>query len=162
MPARLHRGFTLLELVLVLMLLALVLAAAAPSLGGWNRGQRLENTAERILSAARFARSEAISKAVPHRLEIDATAGIFRVTRLEAQTWVPAGGQFGRDVALSEGMGLELVRQDESGTPAIDFYPNGRISPATIEIWADWGEVVTLQSTAAAESLRMVRDRGGA
>ena len=156
-----HHGFTLLELVLVLMVLALVLAAAAPSLAGWNRGQRLQNSADRLLSAARWARSEAIATAMPHQLEINASAGIYRVSRREGQEWVPAPGEFGRDMAVPAGLSMELSREDQSMTPAIDFYPNGRISPATIELSADWGEVIVIASAGAAQPLRIVPPNGG-
>src|SRR5688500_8144212 len=143
------------------MVLALVLAAAAPSLGGWNRGQRLQNAADGLLSAARWARSEAIATAMPHQLEINEGAGTYRVSRLEGQDWVPAPGEFGRDKELAAGLSMELTREDDSLTPAIDFYPNGRISPATIEISADWGEVVTIASAGAAQPLRTVTADGG-
>lgn len=160
-PVLRHRAFTLLELVIVLMVLALIMAAAAPSLGGWNRGQRLQNAAERILSAGRWARSEAIATAMPHQLEINAGAGTYRVTRRDGQQWVPAPGEFGRDTTLPAGLSFELTREDLSGLPAIDFYPNGRISPATIELSAEWGEVMILHSAGAAQSLRLVEADGG-
>lgn len=162
MPTNLgHRGFTILELVIVLMLMAIVLAAVAPSLTGWNRGQRLDNAAGRLLAASRFARSEAISAAAPHRLEIDALGGSYRVTRLEAQSYMPVAGEFGRNAILPEAMVINIARQDESGASVIEFYANGRLTPATVTLTADWGESLTLASTAAAESFRVVRPDGG-
>ena len=154
-----HRGFTLLELVVVLMLMAIVLAAAVPSLRGWNRGQRLDNAAEQFLSAARWARSEAISTAAVHRLEV--AGNIYQVLRLEGETYVPVAGEFGHDTLLPEGFYIDLVRQDESGASIIEFYPNGRLTPATVTITADWGESAIIASSAAAESFRLVRDDGG-
>ena len=158
---RRHHGFTLLELVLVLMVLALVLAAAAPSLAGWNRGQRLQNAASSLLSASRWARSQAIVSAMPHQLEVNADAGTYRVSRLNGQQWEPVPGEFGRDIALPEGLSIDMRREDETVLPAIDFHPNGRVSPATIELSAEWGEVITIGSTGAAQSLRILTPTGG-
>src|SRR5688500_19015861 len=112
-----HRGFTLLELVLVLMVLAVVLAAAAPSLSGWNRGQKLQNAADAVLSAALWARAEAVATATPHRLEVDPMTGVYRVTRRDGEEWVASAGEFARDTTLSSGLSIEIVRQDETGTP---------------------------------------------
>lgn len=156
-----HRAFTLLELVIVLMLMAIVLATVAPSLTGWNRGQRLDNAAERLLAASRFARSEAISAAAPHRLEIDALGGSYRVTRLEGGGYVPVPGEFGRYAILPERIVIDIARQDLSGASVIEFHANGRLTPATVTLTADWGETLTLASTAAAESFRVMRPDGG-
>lgn len=153
-----RRGFTLLELVMVLMLIAIVLAAAAPSLRGWNRGQRLDNAAQQLLSATRWARSQAIATASPHRIEF--TGSGWNVTRLDAGSYVPATGEFALETLLPEGFYLDCVRQDESGAAVIDFHPNGRLTPATLTITAEWGESAVIASTAAAESFRLTEPGG--
>jgi Tfp pilus assembly protein FimT len=142
--------------VLVLMLAALLLAAVAPNLGGFNRGRRVENTADQFLSAARWARSEAITQAMPHRLELDSGIPGWRVMRFDGTAWDLVPGEFGREQALLPGLMIELERPD-GVLDAIEFYPNGRTTPATVRISADWGGEVILQSSGAAEALRRVR-----
>ena len=156
-----RRAFTLLELVMVLMLMAIVVAAAAPSLRGWNRGQRLDNAAEQFLSAARWARTQAISTAAPHSIEINSAAGSYRVVRTDGGANAPAAGEFGREMILPPNFLIDITRQDESGASVIEFFPNGRLTPATIFITSDWGEQVTIASTASAESFRRIRAEGG-
>ena len=156
-----RRAFTLLELVMVLMLVAIVVAAAAPSLRGWNRGQRLDNAAEQFISATRWARTQAISTAAPHAVEINGAAGRYRVVRLDGEGTAPAAGEFGRDMMLPANFLIDVIRQDESGASAIEFHPNGRLTPATVLITADWGERATIASTASAESFRRIRTEGG-
>jgi len=93
---------------------------------------------------------------VPHRLEIDPMNALYRVTCLEGETWVPVTGEQGRDTLLPPGLDFELLRQDGAMVDAIDFHPNGRISPATLTLSAEWGEVVTLEAAGAADTLRRV------
>lgn len=158
MPHRLlhPRGFTLIELVLVLMLMSLLLLAAAPSLTGWNRARRLDAASDGLLSAARWARAEAIVTAVPHRLEVDTGAGSYRVTRRDTDVFGPVTGEFGRDTILPPGVTVELSTPEGVSLTALEFYPNGRGTPARIYLVSEAGGEVILRSGGAADPLRRV------
>lgn len=133
-----HRGFTLLELVLVLVIAATALAMAAPSLRGWRRGAALRSSMDQVQMLTRLARSEAIAKGKVHRLEfsenmefqlkmLDRHAvvqggtgqgltpmGVQRLdgsfTQPDSAGFVPIQGEFGKVYKLPEGSKLEVAK----------------------------------------------------
>ena len=160
-PCHPRRAFTLIELVLVMMVMALLLAAAAPSLSGWGRGRRLDNAADGLLAATRYARSQALATSAAHRVEIDPESGAWLVSRQQATAdYAPVPGEFGRPTLPAAGIRVEIERADDVELGVIDLYANGRISPVTVRLIADWGETATLASAGAAEPLR--KTKGGA
>jgi type IV fimbrial biogenesis protein FimT len=57
-----QRGFTLIELIVTISIVGILLALAAPSFGEASLGSKLAATANRLLSSATLARSEAIKR----------------------------------------------------------------------------------------------------
>lgn len=55
-----HKGFTLIELVIVVALIAIVAAYAVPSFGRLIESNRVSSTANGLLGALNYARSEAV------------------------------------------------------------------------------------------------------
>jgi type II secretory pathway pseudopilin PulG len=149
-------AFTLLELVLVMLVVSLMLALAAPALSGWSRGARLRDTSDQFRAAAHFARSQAISTAVTHRIEIDPAAGGYLITRLDGEQFVPVSGEFGRLVRPPLGVGIELTRDDGSPAGLIEFTPTGRITPARVRVTADTGETIHLAASSPAQLFEQV------
>ena len=68
MSQRQTTPFSLIELVVVMLLLATLMAIVAPRLTGFFRGRRLDADARRLWALTRYAREEAITRAVPVRV----------------------------------------------------------------------------------------------
>lgn len=132
-----HSGFTLIELVIVLVVIAIMLGIAAPSLRGWGRGAELNDAARGVLTATQWARTEALATATVHRVEIDPAGTGYRVLKQDAATYSPVG-EFGTAKALPNAMTVRLASGGIAGT-SIDFYPNGRCTPATIRVTSGSG-----------------------
>lgn len=152
-------AFTLLELVLVLLVLSLMVALAAPSLRGWRHGARLRDAADELLSATRWAQSQAVSTAAVQRLEVNSAAGAYRVTSLSAdgtQAEPAVDGPFGRAVSLPDDIRIDVARADRNTSGVIEFYPSGRVTPARLRLTAQWGEWIDIESAYAAEPFRQI------
>lgn len=151
-------AFTLIELVLVLLLLAIVAGSAVPSLRDWSRGGKLDNAADAFLASTRWARSQAIASATTHRIEVE-TNGAHRVAIREGQIFSPVSGEMGHWTPLPTGIALSLTRTD-GGTPnTIDFYANGRVSPAEIILRDEFGQTVRIVAATPAETFRRIGGR---
>jgi type II secretion system protein H len=163
-PTSSRRAFTLVELVLVLVVMATALAIAAPSLGGWRRGQRLRDAGEEFLATARHARALAIANSQLHRLYVNTSTRTYWIEAQDGQQFVRLGTSLGREFSLPAGYTVSLVStptdpatgQSLPGSPLefIEFYPSGRMHPlARVEITADDGGQFLLESPTAAEGL---------
>lgn len=76
------RGYSLIEMLIVVALLALIAAAAAPSFVS-DDGATLDQAADRVASAFRFARSEAIRTGQPHGVTASMFSQFVKVYRLD-------------------------------------------------------------------------------
>jgi prepilin-type N-terminal cleavage/methylation domain-containing protein len=70
MGARLHKGFTLLEVLLVVALLSVLAAFAWPGLGTSSQAKHLVESAERLQTLIAMCRAEAMNETVCHRIRI--------------------------------------------------------------------------------------------
>ena len=133
----LHRGFTLIELMLVMAILLIVLAVSFPSLRGFFRGRHLDHEARRFLSLTRYAQSRAVSEGYPMVLWIDAKQGVYG---MQAQTGYLDEDDKSVEYEIHETLELEVTRpllvrvtatqRNESASvagnlPAIRFTPDG-------------------------------------
>src|SRR5215207_11446998 len=126
----LRRGFTLIELVMVLVVIAAALAVAAPSLGGWRRGQRLTTAGDELLAVARHGRALAIAKAQVYRLYVDPAAGRYSLMAQEGQDFVNLGTGMGRMFELPEGCTIAMSNSGaQMPLEFVEFYPTGRMQP---------------------------------
>ena len=169
-PDRRTRGaFTLLELIAVLVLISTVLAIAAPSLRGFVHGRQTSDTAARILALTHLARSRAISRGSVHRLNIDAEARTYWLTAQEGGAFVELETDHGRVFELPVGVAIALDEatfqspvgsarpvESEEEVPYVQFYPDGRCDPVTIELIGVEGEVLRVVCPSATERFRVV------
>ncbi|MGA2500356.1 MAG: GspH/FimT family pseudopilin [Tepidisphaeraceae bacterium] len=150
-----HRGFTLLELVLVLVIICTALAVAAPSLRNWGRASYLRNAADEFVAATRLARTEAVATGQLHRLTVD--NGQYQVTAQQGEQFVPVASNLGRGI-LPEGFSIQLTSTGQTADKgnSIDFFPTGRTQPAKVRITSDQGETLEIECAAPAESFRVL------
>lgn len=153
-------AFTLIELVLVLALLALLMSAAAPNLRGWGRGGKVRDATDQILTATRYAQSQAVHEAVTYRIAVNPVDGAIELWRIDGETVTPADGDYQNPVDLPAGFAVHIDRFDGAGSSAIEFFPDGRITPGRIEIAAPWGERTFIESRWPAQPLRLSTEGG--
>lgn len=79
-------GFTLVELLLVVMVLGVVAGVAAPKYRAAMDGIALETAAKRLAADLRYARQEAMRRAVEIGLDFDAAAETYRSTTIGGAT----------------------------------------------------------------------------
>ncbi|HOW69970.1 MAG TPA: prepilin-type N-terminal cleavage/methylation domain-containing protein [Phycisphaerae bacterium] len=151
-----HRGFTLLELVLVLMIVCITLAMAAPSLRGWSKGSRLHDEVDAFVAVTRLARTQAVTTSKPHRLFIDPATATYQLRVQEGEEFIPLESGFGRPFELPQGYRIELRTTPESADSFIPFYPTGRTQPAQVRITSELGETVDIECASPAESFEIV------
>jgi prepilin-type N-terminal cleavage/methylation domain-containing protein len=157
---RTQSGFTLWELILVMVVITIALAMAAPSLGGWGRSAKLRDIGDQFLAVTRFARSQAIADATVYRLNIDTSANTYWLTMQQGQQFIELGNSFGQLHTLPEGYRIILHATagpaDQPAATTIDFLPNGRLTPAQIQIVNDLGATLDIAALAATEQFHVV------
>ena len=127
-------GFTLLELVLVMVIVCVVLAMAAPSLRNFWASRRDDDAATQVLALTQWARSHAIIDGRIYRLTIDSQKSAYRLTMQDYDQFIELGEEFGRLFTMPDDTRISLTRLDEAAVDYIDFFPSGRMDPATIRI----------------------------
>jgi type II secretion system protein H len=158
-----HRGFTLLELVLVLLIISTVLALAAASLKNWARGSRVRDTVDQFLATTRYARAQAVAEGRMYLLEINADGSYQLKAQLlarvvEGQSFETiADKTFGDKVYLPEGFGMQVKVTGLPGLNGIGFYPTGRADPAQVTITSSQtGETAHIVCASPAELFQVV------
>ena len=177
---RIHFGFTLIELVMVLVVVAAALAVAAPSLGGWRRGQRLQSAGEEFLAVARHGRALAVANAQVHRLYVDPASGRYWLMAQDGQQFVNLGTGMGRIFEVPEGCTISMVSSNTAQamnptnaaagvlparTPLeyVEFYPSGRMQPpASVVITGESGDTYVFDTPSVVEGLVVVQNGQGA
>jgi len=143
---------------MVLVVIAAALAIAAPSLGGWRRGQRLNTAGDEFLAAVRHGRALAVGNAQVHRLYVDPANGRYWLMAQEGQEFVALGTGMGRQFAMPEGCTISMSAST-TRTPLefVEFYPTGRMQPpATVVITGESGDTIVFDTPSAVEGLVLV------
>jgi type II secretion system protein H len=157
-----RHAFTLIELILVLTIISISLAVATPSLRGWGEQGRLRDAAQNFAAATTFARSRAVADAATYRVQIDPAAATYAVQAVASQQVAAVNGEFGQTTKLPDGFAIvvhAIPTQATQAPPAnaIEFYPDGRTTPATVRITSKAGNVLEVASAGPAEPFAVVK-----
>jgi prepilin-type N-terminal cleavage/methylation domain-containing protein len=151
-------AFTLLELILVMVIICTALAMAAPSLNGWARGSKMRDAVDQFIALTQFARTQAISTATVHRLQVDGAARTYYVLVQDGESFVPLNTEMGRQFPLPNEFSLKMADLGGASRDYVDFYPTGRTEPATVEITApNGGDVMVIRCPSPTEAFRLVQ-----
>jgi type II secretory pathway pseudopilin PulG len=161
---------------MVMMLLCVVAAMAVPSLRGFGKGRRVGTAAAQVVALAQYARTQAITRGVPHRLNVDPETGTYWITVQRYGAFEAAGEEFGRVFEAPEGVAVEwygptsLAGDGFAGPggrrhPYVEFAPTGRTSYAVSLLLRDAdgedGDAGAAQEVAClspAEPFRVLQD----
>jgi len=155
-------AFTLLELILVMVIICTALAMAAPSLNGWARGSKMRDAVDQFVALTQFARTQAISTATVHRLQIEGPARAYYVLNQDGEEFVPLNTEMGRQFPLPDEFSLKLTDLGGANRDYIDFYPTGRTDPGVVEITpTNGGDVVVIRCPSPTEAYRLVQPGEG-
>lgn len=116
MPSR-HRGFTLVEMLVVMVIMLLAYAMTAPMISAGVSGAELKAAARQIAAGLRKARSEAVVRKNEVALTVDVELRQFELSRDQRIYHLPEKIEVSLFTAQSE-----LV---DAKTGAIRFYPDG-------------------------------------
>jgi type II secretion system protein H len=130
--SRTTSGFTLLELVLVLVVLAAMFAAVAPTLSGFARGRKVEDTARQFVALTKWARCQAVSDGAVYELLINPSAGTWSLRVEDGDTFSEVASPLGRVYSTPEEVRIETDIPVVNGQQAILFDPSGRSDVASI------------------------------
>lgn len=112
-----HRGFTLLEVLVVLALLAMIYSLVPPMINIGGSTAELKAGARQVAAGLRKARSEAITRRTEATLTLDVEARNFRLSGENRPRSLPRQAEIG--VFTSQGEVVDATRA------AIRFYPDG-------------------------------------
>ena len=145
--AKKSKAFTLIEILLVIIVVGIVLALAVPNFSkGYSRFQ-LDKTADDMLSVSRWAQAMAIGQERIYALSFSndhSSYGLVREVAVNEETapdqnnFEPVNGSLGRMHIVPDIIHLVMTQPyDSKGTGNIDrieFYPDGTIDSATIQL----------------------------
>jgi prepilin-type N-terminal cleavage/methylation domain-containing protein len=146
-PQRVSPAFTLIEILLVVVIMGVILALAAPNFSnGYGRFQ-LNQTVDDLLSVSRWAQAMAIGQERIYSLSLSSDRLSYRLERISTDdenngqdNFEPVNGALGRMHAIPGAVRLETDKD------RIEYYPDGTIDPATIELSCS-NQKITLSST---------------
>jgi len=136
-----NNGFTLIEILLVIIIIGIVLGLAVPNFSkGYSRFQ-LDKTADDLLECSRWAQAMAIGQERAYALSFSEDHRSYGLVRakindeingqinedLDQDSFEPVKGALGRMHTIPATVTLDA--QDR-----IEFYPDGTIDQATIEL----------------------------
>lgn len=121
-------GFTLIELLVVVLIISITLGLSAPLFRKTFSNVQLNLCAEEMSGLMRYARERAVAENTLTRFNLDAKSGKYWLSRKkeDGEAYERLSGRYGREYSFSEEITIET--QEE----AIDFYPDGEVSPAKI------------------------------
>lgn len=153
MKPRDHKGFTLLELLVVLVLISILSALLAPRVGNSIRNMTLTGAAQKIAASLRYARSKAVSEKETYiavldlknsNLSIFTAQGYAAVSVPKLSVDVKEKSSRVKVYDLPEGVQLAKIksgqRETDSGLFQILFFPNGSTSGGWILLMNDVGK----------------------
>jgi general secretion pathway protein H len=153
MPARLARGFTLLELMIVVFVIGLVTAGVVISFSGERRDEQLEREAERLDALFDYVREQAELQTRDYGFRIGTRGYSFVVFDVLANQWRPAEEDDAlRERPFPDGIETEVVvegrrvvleakkKDIEDFRPHVMIFSNGDVSSFEVILRRDQGE----------------------
>jgi prepilin-type N-terminal cleavage/methylation domain-containing protein len=133
-------AFTLIEILLVVIIIGIVTALSVPNFSkGFSRFQ-LKKTADDLLSVSRWAQAMAIGQERIYALTFTDDHRSYELVRSVNETFEPVNGSLGRMHPIPDSIDLDTQNDN------IEFYPDGTIDPATIQLKSP-GQKIVLSST---------------
>jgi prepilin-type N-terminal cleavage/methylation domain-containing protein len=140
-----NNAFTLVEILLVVTILGIVLALAAPNFSKEYSRFQLNKTADDLLMCSRWAQAMAIGQERIYALSFSEdrrSYGLVRATITEEtddqNNFEPVKGALGRMHQLPDAIRLVMTQpygsKETGNIDRIEFYPDGTIDPATIQL----------------------------
>jgi len=123
-----HRGFTLVELLVVLVIAALALALVGTSISRSISGAEMRNAARKVAASLRYTRTHAILTKSEQVFLVDTEKRSFRAADRETQE-LPKGMNVELNTARSE-----LTSETAGG---IRFYPDGGSTGGNVRLEAN-------------------------
>lgn len=119
-----HRGFSLIEVLMVVGLMAIALALFSGVVGGGLDGMRLRNAAKEVAAQLRYARSMAIASGEATAFSLDVDSAHWTTGRREG------------DLAGKPTLEVMTAAQEqvEAGVARIRFFPDGSSTGANITL----------------------------
>ena len=128
-------AFTLVEIILVVLLLSVITGMTIPNFRNSLGKVKLQNSANHIAYAMRYAQSRAITKNVLVRFECNQTSGNYWLTEQKKDVsgqgdkfFVKLAHKMGKKFSLPDGINIE------SDSLKILFYKDGRIEKQVIKL----------------------------
>ena len=106
----------MMELVLVMLILAMAAAIAAPSLHNFILGRKSRDTAAQVLALGQYARTRAVDSGAVYRLNVDAQARTYWLTRREGAAFKELGEEFGRHFLLPTGCSVRWLAPESTSS----------------------------------------------
>jgi len=141
-----HRGFTLLEALVVLALLGVLLSLAAPSLKGLRQKHQMQSQAEHLQASLLWARSEALRRQQRVTLCVREAAAGAREDCAKAGSWTQGWVVFVDDNGNGRREATETVLQLHEALPGFLMLQGN----ATVDRYISYGAQGRSQSTTGA------------
>jgi prepilin-type N-terminal cleavage/methylation domain-containing protein len=152
-----RRAFTLLELILVMAIIAIVVGMAIPRLLGFAKGRQTSQCADQIVALTRYARTQAITKGVPYRMNLDPANGTYWLTVQQDDGFFgQSGNSFGSQFRAPDGTRLNWNAPVQQDGQYIQFQPNGRADPAEIQVLSSDGQTIVIGCLSATEIYKIL------
>jgi type IV fimbrial biogenesis protein FimT len=154
-PSFMHRGFSLIELMVAVTIFMLLLMLAGPMYGEFMANSQIRNASEAILAGVRYAQAEAVRRNTPARFVLTADT--------KWEVW--AMDQNANDTKLRTHVfqeGAKDAKMTPTGTTTITFNGLGRLMAANADLTAPPAQLdITNPNAATPRDLRVVVGAAG-
>lgn len=151
-PARVSRGFSLLELILVLLILALGAALVAPTLGRFAAGRTSQDAAAHMLAVMQHASDQAVMTSTVFRVNFDEDASTYWLSHAPGGVDKRIETEAGRSFEMPDHMTFEVEgSQTLLENRYIQFEPDGSHEMAIIRIKPAQGSEIVIGCASPSE-----------